>query len=54
MGMSLLTSPLCQDLAQIAGVLPEASCDLTAQSFRELADSVAIKINGVEQCLGLG
>jgi 5'-3' exonuclease len=54
MGMSMLASPRCQDLSQIAGVLPELSRDLTPQGFRELAETVAIKINGVEQSLGLG
>jgi len=54
MGMSVLASPRCQGLSQIAGVLPEVSRDLTPQGFRELAETVAIKINGVEQSLGLG
>ena len=54
MGMSVLESPLCQDLSQIAAALPETGPELTAPSFRRLAESVVIKINGVEQSLGLG
>jgi HD-like signal output (HDOD) protein len=51
MGMSLLESPGCVDLSQIATVLPEASCELTVERFGELTERVMTKVNGVELSL---
>ena len=51
MGMSLLESPGCVDLSQIAAALPEASRELTVERFGELTETVITKINGIELSL---
>ena len=51
MGMSLLESPRCVDLSQLAAVLPEANRELTVERFGELTERVMTKVNGVELSL---
>jgi HD-like signal output (HDOD) protein len=52
MGMSVIESARCADLAQIGALLPEVGEDLTEEGFGELADGVLTKVNGVEVSLG--
>ena len=54
MGMSVLEWARCEGLSEIAAALPEASSQLTEESFGELTESVLTKVNGVELSLGFG
>jgi HD-like signal output (HDOD) protein len=54
MGMSVTEPAQSDDFSQVAATLPEASPELTEESFGELTNSVLTKINGVEVSLGFG
>jgi putative nucleotidyltransferase with HDIG domain len=53
-GMAVVESAKCEELSQIAASLPKADGQLAAESFPKLAEGIVIKINAVEQSLGLG